>query len=85
MQGIFALANDASVEVKRKVCQAFVTLLEVRNEYLRPYLVDVIKYMLHTTQQVNEEDLAIDACEFWTALAEYPAIAMEVLLPFLPQ
>jgi len=83
LSGIFLLSNDTSSEVRRKVCQAIVTLLEVKQEYLMPHIGDVIKYMLHSTGD-PDENVALEACEFWSALAELP-VCKDVLPGFLPQ
>lgn len=83
LSGIFLLSNDPSPEVRRKVCQAIVTLLEVKQEYLMPHINDVIKYMLHSTSD-PDENVALEACEFWSALAELP-MCKDILPPFLPQ
>jgi transportin-1 len=82
LQGIFALANDQNKEIKKDVCRAFVALLDsyVR---LKPFIQDVIKYMMHQTQ-ATEEDLALEACEFWSGISELESAAMD-LKPFIPQ
>lgn len=85
LNGIFFLAADPSVEVKRKVCQGLVTLLEVRQDFLMPHIRQVVQYMLHTTQDTNES-VALEACEFWSSIAETPAQTCKaVLTEFLPQ
>lgn len=83
LAGIFKLSNDASPEVRRKVCQALVTLLEVKQEYLTPSIRNVIQYMMHSTQD-PDENVALEACEFWSVLAE-SHICKAVLTEFLPQ
>lgn len=83
LSGIFVLSNDTSPEVRRKVCQALVTLLEVRQDYLMPHIENVVRYMLHSTND-TDENVALEACEFWSALAELP-VCKSVLAPFLPQ
>jgi len=82
LKGIFYLANDASTEVRKRVCQAFVMLVEIRVDYLMPYIRNVIQFMLHSTQETNEE-LALEACEFWCAIAE-TNVCVNVLPEFLP-
>jgi hypothetical protein len=82
MQGIFFLSSDPSAEVRRKVCQALVTLLEVRQDFLIPHVRNVVQYMLHSTQD-PDENVALEACEFWSSLAELP-VCKSVLQEFLP-
>jgi transportin-1 len=85
LQGIFTLANDSSIEVRREVCKAFVLLLEVRMEFLKEHMNSVILYLLETTLSPNE-DLAIEACEFWSSMAEMPPqVARQYLPEFLPR
>eukprot|EP01112_Ceratiomyxa_fruticulosa_P017712 TRINITY_DN5573_c0_g3_i1.p1 TRINITY_DN5573_c0_g3~~TRINITY_DN5573_c0_g3_i1.p1 ORF type:complete len:897 (-),score=174.50 TRINITY_DN5573_c0_g3_i1:289-2979(-) len=82
LQGVFFLSNDPSCEVRRKVCQALVTLLEVRVDFLVPHMRNVIQYMIHCTQDPDPE-VSLDACEFWTAIAE-TAPCRQSLREFLP-
>lgn len=83
LQGLFFLAADPATEVKRKVCQGLVTLLEVRQDYLMPHMRQVIQYMLQTTQDPNEH-VALEACEFWSSIAETND-CKAILAEFLPQ
>lgn len=83
MQGVFFLAGDTSPEVRKKVCQAFVTLVEIRADYLTPFLKNVVMYMLNATQD-QDEGVSIEACEFWAAIAE-TKLCREVVGEFLPQ
>lgn len=82
LQGIFALANDQSKEIRKDVCRSFVALLDCYAR-IKPFAKDIITYMIHQTQS-TEEDLALEACEFWAAIAEMEAAAPD-LQPFIPQ
>eukprot|EP01114_Cavostelium_apophysatum_P018671 TRINITY_DN5836_c0_g2_i3.p1 TRINITY_DN5836_c0_g2~~TRINITY_DN5836_c0_g2_i3.p1 ORF type:complete len:636 (-),score=125.18 TRINITY_DN5836_c0_g2_i3:1111-3018(-) len=81
--GIFDLAVDQAPEVRRKVCQAFVMLAEVRIEYLVPHMTNVVRYILHATQD-RDEDVSLEACEFFSAIAE-TRVCKQSLGPVLPQ
>jgi transportin-1 len=85
LQGIFKLANDKSTRIKREVCRAFVSLLE-RPEYLKPYMKNIFEYMLHCTQD-KDEQLALEACEFWGALTDLEGCKkfLSMLKQFLPK
>ncbi|XP_057298816.1 transportin-1-like [Hydractinia symbiolongicarpus] len=83
MEGLFALSNDDDAEVRKNVCRAIVMLLEVRVEQLIPNINNLVEYMLVRTQD-NEDSVALEACEFWLALAEQP-ICKQVLQQFLPR
>lgn len=50
LNGLFALAVDPSPEVRKRVCQALVILLDVHLECLLPHLKHVIEYMLLSTK-----------------------------------
>ena len=52
-------------------------LLDVRMDRLIPHLHNIIEYMLLRTQDPDEQ-VALEACEFWLSLAEQP-ICKEVL------
>jgi transportin-1 len=76
MTGLFRLTSDTNKEIRKRVCQAFVVLLEVRFDYLQPHMDNVIKYMLHATTD-EDESVALEACEFWAAYCETKVIDLE--------
>uniref|UniRef100_A0A8B9P3Z6 Transportin-1 n=1 Tax=Apteryx owenii TaxID=8824 RepID=A0A8B9P3Z6_APTOW len=80
---LFALAVDEDPEVRKNVCRALVMLLEVRIDRLIPHMHSIIQYMLQRTQD-SDENVALEACEFWLTLAEQP-ICKEVLTSHLMQ
>ncbi len=81
-QGIFFLANDPSPDVRKRVCHAFVMLVEIRVDYLIPFIRNVVQFMLHSMQD-PDEGVALEACEFWSAIAD-TNLCIEVLTEFLP-
>ncbi|BFZ54125.1 hypothetical protein PYCC9005_001157 [Savitreella phatthalungensis] len=68
---LFALATDSSTNVRKNVCQALVMLLDVRPDKIAPNLGSIVEYMLYSTQD-EDEQVALEACEFWLAIAEQP-------------
>lgn len=56
-------------------------LLEVRMDRLIPHMHNIIEYMLMRTQDLDE-NVALEACEFWLSLAEQP-ICKNALAPHL--
>uniref|UniRef100_A0A8C8IBU4 Importin N-terminal domain-containing protein n=1 Tax=Oncorhynchus tshawytscha TaxID=74940 RepID=A0A8C8IBU4_ONCTS len=70
-ENLFALATDEEPEVRKNVCRALVMLLEVRMDRLLPHMHNIIEYMLQRTQD-QDENVALEACEFWLTLAEQP-------------
>lgn len=77
IENLFHLANDDEPEVRKNVCRALVMLLEVRMDRLIPHLHNIIEYMLLRTQDPDEQ-VALEACEFWLSLSEQP-ICKEML------
>ncbi|XP_056871915.1 transportin-2-like [Takifugu flavidus] len=83
IESLFALAADEDSEVRKNVCRALVMLLEVRIDRLIPHMHSIIQYMLQRTQD-PDENVALEACEFWLTLAEQP-ICKEMLSGHLMQ
>uniref|UniRef100_A0A8D3BSF6 Transportin 1 n=1 Tax=Scophthalmus maximus TaxID=52904 RepID=A0A8D3BSF6_SCOMX len=83
IENLFALATDEEPEVRKNVCRALVMLLEVRLDRLLPHMHNIIEYMLLRTQD-QDENVALEACEFWLTLAEQP-VCKEVLSGHLSQ
>lgn len=74
---LFRRTSDDDPSVRRHVCQALVLLFAARPEKLMPEMEHVAEYMLYSTQDKNE-DVALEACEFWLTFAENAELA-----PFL--
>ncbi|XP_076853365.1 transportin-2 isoform X3 [Brachyhypopomus gauderio] len=83
IESLFALAADEDSEVRKNVCRALVMLLEVRVDRLIPHMHSIVQYMLQRTQD-PDENVALEACEFWLTLAEQP-ICKDVLSGHLVQ
>ncbi|KAH9944774.1 ARM repeat-containing protein [Amylocystis lapponica] len=71
---LFKRASDEDPAVRRHVCQALVLLLASRPEKLMPEMANVAEYMLYSTKDKNE-NVALEACEFWLTFAEDPELA----------
>ncbi|KAI9028953.1 armadillo-type protein [Phycomyces nitens] len=82
LAGLFSRATDDDVKVRKAVCQALVSLLEVCPTVLLPHLPDLVNYMLFSTQS-EDADLALEACEFWLVFAEQEELRNH-LQPYLP-
>ncbi|CAL9682276.1 unnamed protein product [Knipowitschia caucasica] len=83
IENLFALAADEEPEVRKNVCRALVMLLEVRLDRLLPHMHNIIEYMLQRTRD-PDENVALEACEFWLTLAEQP-VCKDVLCGHLSQ
>lgn len=69
LKGLFHLAtSDPNKRVKRFVCRAFVVMLD-NPKFLSPYIKDIIQFMIVCTND-SDEELALEACEFWSMIAE---------------
>ncbi|KAJ3369482.1 hypothetical protein GGF31_005192 [Allomyces arbusculus] len=80
---LFGRALDQSPGMRQAVCTCIVRLIEFRPEKLEPQLEDVIQYMLACTQ-ADDPGLALEACEFWIAIADHAAY-FDTLEAYLPQ
>lgn len=88
---LFQLATDSNNEVRRNICTAFLQILETRPDKLLPHLDGVVHYCLHSMQDEDEE-VALEACEFILALSTTPETEndknnfkpkLKVILPIL--
>jgi hypothetical protein len=52
-------------------------------DYLRNYLKNIVQFMMHASQDQSEM-VALEACEFWSALAE-TKVCKDVLREFIPR
>uniref|UniRef100_A0A1I8F0A0 Importin N-terminal domain-containing protein n=1 Tax=Wuchereria bancrofti TaxID=6293 RepID=A0A1I8F0A0_WUCBA len=84
LQHLFALANDTDTEVQKQLCRSLTLLLDSHLDKLASQLGNIVEFMLLRTQDPNEAT-ALEACEFWLALAENPQVCKEALLPHLPK
>uniref|UniRef100_A0A2K5DCB3 Transportin-1 n=1 Tax=Aotus nancymaae TaxID=37293 RepID=A0A2K5DCB3_AOTNA len=80
---LFALAGDEEPEVWKNVCLALVMLLKVQMDCLLPHMHSIVEYILQRTQD-QDENVALEACEFWLTLAEQP-LCKNLLVRYLPK
>lgn len=79
---LFQLAHDTDPEVQRELCRALTFLLDSYMEKLTPHLSSIVEFMVMRTQDSNETT-ALEACEFWLALAEQPLVCRQALADHL--
>ncbi|KHJ87372.1 HEAT repeat protein, partial [Oesophagostomum dentatum] len=82
LQQLFGRAHDQDPEVQKQLCRSLTLLLDSHFEKLAPHLPNVIDYIIMKTQDPNE-NIAVEACEFWLSLAENSDVCKELLTPFL--
>lgn len=82
-EGLFGLARDSSPEVRRAVCSGIILLLTLQPEAITSESNSIIEYMLLCCQD-DDEALALEACEFWSALCD-SSVDPQLLRPHLGQ
>ena len=75
---LFTRAMDADVGVRVAVCQGLVALLSIYPGVLEGHWDQIVEYMLSTTSDASQPELARESCEFWMAYCE-AALPSEVL------
>lgn len=78
LEAVFASANDKDNDVTREVCRTFGTMVEIKPDYIAPYLGSVLTFMLMQLSSPNE-DTRTEAADFWAAAAEQPAMQRQVM------
>lgn len=82
LERLFQLANDPSDDVRRNVCRSFVQLVDIRPDKVRPFMGDLVDYMVLQQRNTDDPDLALDAAEFWLCIGENEQLSA-TLGPFL--
>ena len=85
MAAVFVLAKrDENKAVRRRVCQAFVILLEKSSAErpLQPHMDGVINFMLHACNDADE-NVALEASEFWSTYCDHAKADMKLLSKYL--
>lgn len=86
---LFVLANDGDGGVRKMICTAFANVLDARPDKLFPHLNGVIAYCLQAVQEEQNEEVALEACEFLLGLAssevpaEFFAPKVQLIIPVL--
>lgn len=70
---LFVLSNDQSHDVQRQICRIFVNLVEVRADKLAPHIDGLVEYIIRE-QKSDDEELAVDAAEFWLSIGEHESL-----------
>lgn len=83
MQVLFQRATDERPVVRKFVCKALVYVLGTWPDKLAPEMNNLVDYMLYSTQD-KDEDVALEAAEFWLQFAEEPRL-VDQLRPNLPR
>ncbi|KAI9675649.1 MAG: hypothetical protein M1817_001016 [Caeruleum heppii] len=81
---LFQLADDPSNDVRRNVCRSFVLLVDVQPEKISLHLDGLVKYFVTQQRKTDDEELALDAAEFWLCVGEHDKLSAS-LGPHLPK
>jgi transportin-1 len=74
LAALFRVAEDASFEVRKRVCSAICMLLETKPDALLPHMPNIVAYMVNASKDPSPL-VAMEACEFWSAYATAPSAA----------
>ncbi|KAK5963905.1 Kap104p PWA37_004243 [Arxiozyma heterogenica] len=84
LANIFKLAeHDDHDIVRAQICVAFTTILEFRPDKLTDNLIGIVQFMLHLITSVQEETVALEACEFLYGFSTSSSIPRHILQPFV--
>ncbi|KAK6524848.1 hypothetical protein TWF281_011749 [Arthrobotrys megalospora] len=78
------LAQDPSDDVRKAVCRSLVQIVDIRPDKIRPNLGGIIDYMVAQQSRRDDENLALEAAEFWLTLGEHDVLQNEIG-PYLPK
>lgn len=79
-----AASQETNSELRKVICQSLGLLMDAYPDELRPSMPAVLDYMLAMVQQRHDQAVALEACEFWLALAERDSSA-DLIVPLLPK
>lgn len=91
LEGLFLLSNDTDKDVRKEVCRALVHLVDIRPDKIAPHMEGIVDYMISQQKLVHEQELALDAAEFWLTVGEHEQLRvglgpyLEKIVPILLQ
>jgi len=83
IQLLFKLAQDETPRVRKNLCMCLLELTSRFQQKVDSYMEDIIKFQLQCSQ-LGDEDIAVEATEFWTMFTQNQNMPKEKLIPFLP-
>ncbi|KAJ3273925.1 hypothetical protein HDV01_003756 [Terramyces sp. JEL0728] len=83
MDMLCKLTSDPEPEVKKHVCHAFNNIVEIEPNMLVPVIDGIISFVLFASQD-EDQDLAIEAADFWLVLSEQKVLHVHIQ-PYLPK
>ncbi|CCE61506.1 hypothetical protein TPHA_0A04320 [Tetrapisispora phaffii CBS 4417] len=84
LNNIFSLAQSSEDDqIRSQICVSFAVLLEFRPDKLVDHLSGIIQFTLHIIGSVEDEKVAIEACEFLYSFATSPNMPEHLVQPFI--
>uniref|UniRef100_A0A0K0ES64 Transportin-1 n=1 Tax=Strongyloides stercoralis TaxID=6248 RepID=A0A0K0ES64_STRER len=84
IESVFQLANDQDPEVVKQLCRCLTLTSETFFDKILPQMDNIMNFMIFKTKDPNEE-IALEACEFWLTLTDHAEQDQNILKPILPQ
>jgi transportin-1 len=69
LSGLSGLSSDPSAKVRKAVCQSITFIATMQLAILEPYFSSICNFMLKGVLD-EDEGVAMEACEFWSALSD---------------
>lgn len=83
LNALFAISDDSSAQIRKRICTAICLLLEALPPALSPHMNKVIEFMLSSSTH-PDQIVAREASEFWSLFA-HAAVAPTILHSYLPR
>ena len=81
---LFELANDDNESVRKHICRAIVVIADVSPAKVSPHMAGLVEYMSKQQRNVDDEELALEAAEFWLFVSEDKNLRNGIR-PYLPK
>ncbi|KAJ1553197.1 hypothetical protein HK096_008858, partial [Nowakowskiella sp. JEL0078] len=62
-------SQDSDAKVRKVICEALVLVLDIGAQRMAPQLNSIVEYILKAMND-EDEDVALEACEFWSVFAD---------------
>uniref|UniRef100_A0AC35U8E7 Importin N-terminal domain-containing protein n=1 Tax=Rhabditophanes sp. KR3021 TaxID=114890 RepID=A0AC35U8E7_9BILA len=84
ISALFGLSNDNDPEVVKQLCKCLTLICESFLDKIEAQMHNIIPFMILKTQD-SDEDIALEACEFWLALTDHSEKGKTMITPILSQ
>ncbi|CAO3640279.1 unnamed protein product [Cunninghamella blakesleeana] len=84
LESLLMLTNDSDHSIQKELCYTFTLIIENRPDKIKPYLSTVIEYLIYCTGNINDDQVALQACDFWLKYLSVLSLR-DYLIPYLNQ